>query len=740
MKVSVQSNIEEDQETEYGRIPRPPAKYSEEQEEIEELQERFGRRVIDLDDDIRREVEHDLWIKLTDWNESRSALEQKLRAWNDLFEGVTPQTDFPWIGASSVHIPLPKIKGREIAATINRSTMRPIPFLTTQYAGPASLYDQSKDFVKTLESFLEDKIKNDTNIHETIKEGIVPTYRDGTCPIHIMWDTQYEVVTDWKLYENVQDFTTDYPSAEDAGISESRYGDIIKKIGSGGKYEAQFEYNSAIYDGPRAYLVPLIDFVHWPVWVPRIRDMQLHGKRIWWTDYQIEQKVRDGFFSQEDADYVLNYKGGEVRQDRLTISRDVIEGITRGSRRLKAKEFQVFELVYIGALTPQDRKENVVRKYLVYYHLLSRRILRAESYPIRRGKVSYFALRFIKRDNRFLGVSLVDDISDMSAEVDTTHRQRINSRTITHVPSFKAKMTAKGTFDPSRREFRFRPGVTFYMNDPADVQQFDIRPVDLSGSTEDEMLLYQLIDQVTGSSSGLSGQVNPIDPRAPARKQQELLRQSSNRIDDYVQNLLPVFEEIGQFVIDLYYQFGPDKISYYTRSEDGQILEKEIDRTKLFDPNIRFKVNGTSVFVNPDLEYARMQEIYQILGTDPSTASNPRIRRNALERVLMAARVDDEKSLLPNAQEMPQAFATDDQVEREAAAASQREKLAAKLTEAAAKRDHELKVMHAQSVIDAHQTILEAQLTPPPAPEGQGPVIPAPTPAGMPGPEVNGAP
>ncbi len=722
----------EEVELEFGRIPNPPASYSEMEQDIEEAHERFERRVVDLDDDIKMELELELQLIVEDWIANRSGLEEKLRGWNDLLEGVTSETDFPWVGASNLHIPLPKIKAREITATINRSTMRPVPFLTTKYCGPSSLYESSKNFTKDLENFVEDKLKNDTNIHQTFKDAIVPIFRDGTVPIQIMWETSYEMVTDWKLYEKAQDFATDYPSADEAGISKQKYNEILKMLVDGKRYEAEFEYNLAIYDGPKAYLVPLVDFVHWPVWIPRIRDMKVHGKRVWYTDYQLKQKVRMGLFKEEDIELVLRFTGGEQRQDQVTISRDNIEGINRQTDK-NSKEYQVFELVYTGALTKKDKDDDVVRKYLIHYHHLSQKVIRVESYPIRKGKPSYFALRFLNRDNRFLGISLLDDISDLSAEIDIQHRQRINSRTITHVPSFKAKMSAKNTFDPSRREFRFRPGATYYLADPAtDVVQFDIRPVDLSGSVEDEMLLYQLVDMVTGSSSGLSGQANPIDPRAPARKQQELLRQSSNRIDDYVQNMLPVFEEAAQFVVDLYYQYAKDRITYYVRSEDGEILKKEMERSKLFNPNVKFKITGTSVFENPEQEYSRMVEIENIIAANPITQGIPRIRRASLERVLMAARVEDEKTFLPNKQEMPQAFTTDEEREREAKNKLAQEKMAARMGGDAEKRAHEIKVIQAQADADARNMIIEAAVTPTAAPAGAAAGAATPSPAGVP--------
>lgn len=688
---------------------KPPKDLIDSEDQIEETEARFRRRVLKLDEDTIEQLQKELYVIVEDWMESRTDLQSKLRDWNDLFEGVTEQTDFPWIGASQVHIPLPKIKGREIVATINRTTMRPVPFMTTQYRGPASLYDETKTFVKDMENFTEDVLKRQTNIHSTLKGSLPVIFRDGTAPIQIMWETDFETVTDYKLYDSPTDFAEDYPDADSAGLSQPRYKKIIDYLAGGGRFEIQYEYDVAQYDAPKAYIVPLIDFVHWPVYISEIKHTLCHGKRVWYTDYQLREKARRGEFDKDVIEEIIA-SGGDQREDTLTSSRDSIDGISRGTDKNRAPEFEFYELVYKTSLTSEDKSANRVRKHLIYYHRKQQRVVRTEFYPIRRGAVSYFPLRFIRRDGRLLGISLVDDISDLSLEADTIHRQRINSRTITHVPSFKAKMTAKSTFDPSRKEFRFRPGVTFYVADTKDVEQFDIRPVDLSGSVDEEMLLYQLVDMVTGSSSGLSGQSNPVDPRAPARKQQEMLRQSSNRIDDYVQNLLEDFEMISQFAIDLYYQFGPDRVKYFVTSEDGQMVEEEMDRTRLFNPNVRFKINGTSVFVNPEAEYERMSDIYNIIGADPITQQNLRIRRSALQRLLIAARVEDEKAFLPTPQEMPQAFTTDADQEREAEAARNRDKLAAKLTDAAARRDHELKMAQVQAHNEQDSIALQSGL------------------------------
>jgi len=660
-----------------------PQEFKDSQDQIEEAESRFRRREIILDDTTRSSLEGQLRLIIEGWREDRSSLRTKLREWNDLYEGVTTVTDFPWIGASHVHIPIPKIKIREIRSAIDRSTMRPTPFLHATYAGPRDLFEESKDFVGSIENFTEDKLKNATNIHSILVDSLIPIMRDGTCAVEIVWDTEWEGVFDFKTYENSEEFITDYPTAKNAGISQKKYAQVVDQLNLGQPFEIRYEYEVATYDGPRASIVPLIDFVHWPVFITDLSEAIVHGKRVWKNELELENMMAMGKFTNEQQVIDTLAESGDERVDEeLRTSRDQIEGISRQKNKQDAKEFEFFRLVLRMALTDEDKKMNRKRKYLCWYREKNNQIYHIEPYPVRKGKDSYFLLRFVKRDNRLLGMSFMDDISDLSFEIDIVHRQRTNTRTITHVPSFKAKEGAKSHFDPSDRKLRFRPGVVFWLKDIDDVSQFDIRPVDLSGSIDDELLLLNFIDQVLGTI-GQSGQGNPIDPRAPARKEQQQVRQSTNRLEDYVAEILPTFSKIGQHVLDLYYQFGPNRIKFFSEDKDGNLIEQQIERTKLFNPNVMFRVNGTSVFASPELEFQRMLEIYSIIGQDPITAPDPKIRRNSLGRLLRAGRVQDIKDLLPPAQTTEQApsIESEEEKDRQNRRKAQEQKESARLAE-----------------------------------------------------------
>ncbi len=727
MATKVSKPRDSEEETKLATFSKPPAELEDVETQVEEIESRFKRRALKLSEKVKTDLERELYDLIQDWKDSQSGLEAKLKEWNDAAEGVTTVTNFPWKGASDLRIPLEKIKMREIKSTINRTSLRPVPFLMVKYSGPAEFYETATSVCKEIEDFLEDKLKNGTNGHEILKGCINPTTRDGTAIPHFPWETEFEHVTDYKLYTDLSEFVKDYPDSDSAGVSEDKYDEIVKILADGGKYDVQFDYDMPTYDGPKGYIVPLIDFVHWPVYISDIRDMSCHGKRIWYTDYQLEDMRDMGKFpNAKDVDEIIA-SGGDTHEDSLTTSRDNIEGIIRDMKQ--SSEYECFELAYKKDLDGDGVRE----KYLITFAFRKMKILRIEKYPIRKGKTTYFPLRYIKRDNRFLGVSLVDDILDLAKEATTIHRMRINSRTITHVPSFIAKAGAKGRFDPSRSDLAFYPGVTFWPDDPADIKQFDIRPVDLSGSVDEETLLYQLVDLVTGSSSGLSGQSNPLDPRAPARKQSELLRQSTNRIDDYVDETLNTYADIGQHYLDMYYQYGPDRIRYFVSGENGEQIEREIERSKLYNPNVKLVVNGTSVFMNPNSEFENNKEIEGIIAINPVSAQNPRIRYESLARLLKAARVPDEKKLLPTPDELSKLtgdqglIPTEQQNDLKMKEKLAQERIAQRVAEGDKARAHaaelaaaDLAVQIHSNIGDQNQAAIEAanQGVPPNAPQG----------------------
>src|SRR3990172_2711105 len=104
--MAITVKLDRNAETKFLSLPNPPEELSETQDQAEEIEARFQRRAIDLPEAKKKKLAAKLCAEIQEWKDSRSVLQQKLREWNDLAEGVERDTDFPWVGASNVHIPL----------------------------------------------------------------------------------------------------------------------------------------------------------------------------------------------------------------------------------------------------------------------------------------------------------------------------------------------------------------------------------------------------------------------------------------------------------------------------------------------------------------------------------------------------------------------------------------------------------------------------------------------------------
>jgi len=79
--------------------------------------------------------------------------------------------------------------------------------------------------------------------------------------------------------------------------------------------------------------------------------------------------------------------------------------------------------------------------------------------------------------------------------------------------------------------------------------------------------LIQGDDDVSGVSQLFGGRESPLDPKAPAAKTLALLERSGLNVKEYIQELLPSFNEIAYVMLALYYQMAQEGVKYMVSPE-----------------------------------------------------------------------------------------------------------------------------------------------------------------------------
>jgi hypothetical protein len=593
------------------------------------------------------------WIKarIDEWVQDTDTLHRRLEEDNDLVEGVVMETDFPFEGASNVHVPVTEMY-MEVYKSVEKRSILGADLL---WYGETDA-DELKDLLEQVENMMNYKARNEWNIEKCLANVFWTTNRDGLGILQITWSEEYESAQDVILITGPEDFAQEFPSAEEAGKTEEEFVALREQAATEASPEFPLEvpitFENQIYYGCKGEVVELRNFITIPATVPDIKDQACrgYGKRFFLRRGTVRKKASDGVFYEEAVEKILKKQGGAKSLDAYTQSKDDIEGLSRSNTK---DDFEFMELAVKGRLDGDDEDEE--KWYLVTWSHEHEEVMQVMVYPYR---VPFYALfRINERPNRLIGRSIPQKTRDLNDEIDTQHNQRINTRTISSVPSFKALDSAKMDLDPKLKQNKWGPGVIFWLADFESFEQFKVQPTDQGESLQEEQNDFKILDLYLGSAVALlSGSTAPGDPNAPGNKTAIMIQQSNLRMDDPLEELREGVSETGNICLSHLYQFGPPILEFQEEIEaqGGVRREARTLHKKFLRRGIRLKMKGITVTNNPDAEMQKLFQLYQTLMADPLFQQNAQGRWELLHDALRAGRLSGTQRYLPSPDELKQ--------------------------------------------------------------------------------------
>lgn len=600
------------------------------------------RRQVSLSADQEKSVKELLGKIWEDWTTNTSLLKSKLLRYNNIMEGVKEPKTFPWIGCSNLHIPLIEIH-ITILHSVASSTMlemEPIYYIKPLMDGVGEEVDTD------IEKFLHAKCKLEIKVDQVLSDIFWNTYRDGLGIGVLDWVEDYGKQYDAKEFATAEEFTAVFPTPKDAGLSDKEYQDMIATIADDGGACFLVEEVLATYCGPRVRIVELKDLIVWPMTSPDFDYSKFVGDAfVERRDYYKRMAKNDEWFTKTEVEAILG-SPLDAAPDVISQSQDQIEGIGRNNTADRDEYLSMQ-----GLLRYDLDNDGIEEKFLIVFHPKTKALLRFERFPYWHNRCNWIPWRFKKRPKRLLGQSVPDQLIDLNDEVDTQHNQRVDTRTITTVPSFLKLDTSD--WDPTRKDQKFFPGVTFKVSNFNQFKQMEIRQTDMGESMKEEQNLMLIADTRTGASQLRSGRESTGDPRSPAKKVALLMQASNQRIDDHMRELRYGTEELGYQILELYYQYAPDTIPYPKfHPETQQYVMAQVARAKLRNRSMLIQVARTSVLDNPSQVVQRLMTVYAIVSRDPLVAGNIMRRRELLFRLLTALRERDPEKIVPKAAQL----------------------------------------------------------------------------------------
>lgn len=608
-------------------------------------------KLLELSKDQKDKLKKWLKKRIEEWKEDTTDLRKRLAEDLDLVESVVYETDFPWTGASNVHVQVTEIYMDVYRSVFDRSILGADMIWTCE-----TDLDELRDVLADVEEAMNYKARNEWNIDSALKGAFWTTSRDGLGIVQATWAEEYEKVNDIAIIGNIDDFRNEFPSPEESGISVEEYMQLAQAAMAAtddNPLEIPITYEKQKYHGVKYDVINRIDFVTIPAWVPDIKseDCRGYGKIFTYNKETVRKKISQNVFYEEEGKDLLKKDGNSRGENVYYESTDWINGIRRTNRK---NEYELYELVIKVHLDGLDKEAG---KYLVTYSQEHDVLLSVMEYYYRADMYALF--RIDSRPNSLDGKSVPQKTRDMNDEIDTQHNQRINARTITSVPTFKAHSDIKQDplFDPEAAENKWKPGRIFYSSKPELFEQFKVQPVDLGESLQEESNDMKILDLRLGSAASLlSGGVASGDPSAPGNKTAMMIQQSNLRMDDPLNELRHGVSELGDISMSHYYQFGAPLMSYQTEKNENGVISKATNTIskKYLRQGLHLKMKGVTVVNNPDAEMQRLIVLYQQLMTVPEFQNNPEARVTLWRDALRAGRIQGRDNYMPTLEEVQQ--------------------------------------------------------------------------------------
>lgn len=604
------------------------------------------RHLLDLSEEDKARVKKVMKDVYLEWKNGTKFQNNKLlRAINRL-EGISEAKDYPWPDSSNLNIPYTEIQIL-VACDIVSSTMSDSdPMFFAREMLPARQDHPEEKVDPKIEWWLNWVFKKQLNLDDECRMATLLAFRDPLALLVMDWVEETPKEYSVQVFETVEEFQARFKDAATAGVSQNTYDSWMGQIGIMHEpLPLEIEERVVRYRGPRARVVELKDFVRAPVTSPTLQYTVFHGDQFRERKPYFKVRVKLKQFYADETEAMLEGSAKTKPIDDISQQLDTIEGIT--SNPQTPDEYDCIR----GNLQIDLDDDGEDEMYHVLYNPEHDKLLRMERFPYWHNRSNYIPFRIRRKPNRLLGRCFVDMLYDINEEINTQHNQRIDSRTITTVPSFKINSNETDLLSlMDRGAYRFYPGCRFPLSNMNNLQQLETK-VDFMGTLQEEQNLMGIGDMLTGTgSSGIrSGKESTKDPRASGKKTAQLLGQSNQRIDGYIRELKGAYSEAASQTCELYYQYAPASVlDYASYDETTQSwVRSEIKRVQLRSRNMTIEVARTSVMDNPDSVLQRALTNYEIWSKEPLVGGNIKRRWELIRDTMFASKTPNIQNLLP---------------------------------------------------------------------------------------------
>jgi len=514
--------------------------------------------IVQVDPKIEKDVIKWVSDQITLALQDRSSLEKRWIKWIKQYEEILPEKkDFPWKGASNISLPLSAIAVETIHSREVNTLLSVHPYIQVR----PKKKNINKDSCAQIERFLEQVLVNVVDLYEVGAQWLLEKNKMGTGFIKPYW-----------CYEK-------------------------KKVGRD-KFKE--------FDDVKVDIISIEDLI-FPTNAIDLQTCSFVAHRIRPNENTLKMKQTMGIY--KNIDKIVKYpdestSDPDTGSDIVQTKENEVENTQRTSPG-ELKEYTLYEVYFDYDIDGDGFAEPTV----MTLHKDMGVNLRWIHFPYNHGRRPFIKNVYQPRVKRVYGKGICEQSEHLQEAINTTFNQTIDNATIANVKCFKGRKGAK------RDIGELYPGVTFWLDDPTDLQEFSLGEVHQSNFVLHSLLrdYHERRTKVTDYTLGKES--STMKSRATATGTLALLQESGRHFDLVINNSRKAFAELAYQVIELYAQYRPEKL-FSVDGGDGNfddVLLPPVDIDN-FREEYGFSCAATSLSVNKEIEKQSNLLLLQQLG------------------------------------------------------------------------------------------------------------------------------
>lgn len=489
-----------------------------------------------LSDEEQEALVEELKFHLNTFRSDVAGLHAKLPKWHALYDAARKEKkEFPWPGASAYSIPLIMSTIDSLHARVVKAVFEVDPLWIARPYTAASV-----DAAKKAEWYLD-------------------TWADAMSLADAMDSVAFNMLV------------------EGTGVVKLDWVRETRKVPSAPTPDGQSTPQEVVeYQGPRAYPVPLRDFVMLPADSPTLDEAVYVGHRVFLTEQVLKRRRDSGMYSNVN-ELLERGPGGSVKQterqgDFGNTSVTVNTSLVKTNKNVSAEypttnQYEIYELYGPYTFDPAVGPEPALFTFSDEHGIL----LRVEPYPYQYGRAPYVDFCVYPKPNSFWGRSVSDMLESAQEELTALHNMRADSIAMQVAPPILQRFGSR--WNP--QEQPWQPGQIIPVADPAELFQMQLREIPQSLFAHENDIL-QFTERMTGMSDVFMGRVG--SPYQTATATTAARSEGLVRLDVSITRFQKSLKKVAWILWWMLFQYRPylDSFHVHETNTDYTIIKSEM--------------------------------------------------------------------------------------------------------------------------------------------------------------------